>query len=326
MINIDKGKVKRILVITLSNIGDIVLTTPVIDVLEKEFPHVRIDVMVGPNGKEIFKNHPRVFKTIVYDKHIPVTEKQRLINKLRKLKYDLIVDLRNTLFPFLVGAKYRTSPIQRGSEKSLLHKKDWHLRKLKQLGMNINNACFSIHTSKSDKDYVDRLINGISDEDNFVAVSPGAKSLIKRWRKDGFIQLCEKLIEELELSLVMIGDHNDNELANEIKDAVGNKVHNFTGKTSINQLAYLLKRSKMLVTNDSAPLHIGSAVGTKVLAVFGPTDPHKYGPQGEGDRVVRKGLHCSPCELAQCRFDHECMKLISPDEVFNVVKEMLKKQ
>ena len=103
-----------------------------------------------------------------------------------------------------------------------------------------------------------------------------------------------------------------------------NKVYNLAGRTSITQLAGLLKRARLLITNDSAPMHLGCAVGTRVLALFGPTDPCKYGPHGKGDRVVRKGLHCSPCELAQCKFNHECMKSISADEVFGVAKEMLK--
>src|SRR3989338_6032717 len=105
---IDKSQVKRILVISLSNVGDIILTTPVIRVLSKEFSTARIDVMVGPNGKEIFEKDPKVFKLIIYDKHMPIIQKRRLQLKLKKMKYDLVVDLRNTIFPLLLGPKYRT--------------------------------------------------------------------------------------------------------------------------------------------------------------------------------------------------------------------------
>ena len=104
---------------------------------------------------------------------------------------------------------------------------------------------------------------------------------------------------------------------------LGNRFYDFTGKTNIRQLAALFKRSKLLLTNDSAPLHLGCAVGVKVLAIFGPTDPIKYGPTGELDYVIRNKLHCAPCQNAACGYGHECMKLISPEEVFNAAKMML---
>ena len=84
---IDRSQVKRILIITLSNVGDIILTTPVISALSKEFPGSRIDVMVGPQGREIFDHDPRIFKVIIYDKHLPMIEKRRLQLKLKKLQY-----------------------------------------------------------------------------------------------------------------------------------------------------------------------------------------------------------------------------------------------
>ena len=90
------------------------------------------------------------------------------------------------------------------------------------------------------------------------------------------------------------------------------------------QLAHLLKKAKLLVTNDSAPMHLAAAMDTRVLAIFGPTDPAKYGPQGANHRVIRKALDCSPCEVAQCKFNHECMSSISVDEVFEAAKDMLK--
>ena len=81
--------------------------------------------------------------------------------------------------------------------------------------------------------------------------------------------------------------------------------------------------AEVLITNDSAPLHLGCAVGTKVLAFFGPTDPAKYGPTGEFDTFINKKLFCSPCESAVCKYNYECMKLISADEAFDAAKMMI---
>jgi ADP-heptose:LPS heptosyltransferase len=101
------------------------------------------------------------------------------------------------------------------------------------------------------------------------------------------------------------------------------RFYDFTDKTNIRQLAALLKRARLLITNDSAPLHLGCAMGTKVLAIFGPTDLRKYGPTGEFDAAINKKLFCSPCEKAVCKYNHECMRLISADEVYDAAKMMM---
>lgn len=319
---IDKRGVKRILLITLTNIGDIILTTPVINALNREFPEARLDVMVGPLGKDIFIHHPRVFKVIIYNKQVPFQEKRRLIRKLRNIRYDLVVDLKNTLFPMLIGPRYRTSPIQ-AAPKEVVHKKEFHLWKLKSIGIEVSDEPYSLHVNKKDQDYIDALLEKVSNKEKLVAVSPTSKSLIKRWKKDGFLQLCERIMEELGVSIVMVGDHSDSNFIDEIIGRMRKKPYNFAGVTTIPQLTHLLRRSRLLITNDSAPMHVGCAAGTSVLAIFGPTDPRKYGPRGKRDRVIRRELHCSPCEAAQCKFKHECMESISVDEIYGVAKQML---
>lgn len=319
---IDKSKVKRILFITLSNIGDIVLTTPVISVLSAHFAEARLDVMVGPNGAELFKGHPAVFKVIVYNKRVSLGEKQRLIRKLRKVKYDLIVDMRNSLFPFLLGARYRTSPIQ-SMPRAVKHKKQQHLWKLKTLGIDADDAPFCLHIPKEDSNFIDKITGGLDESMPVIAVSPGAKSEIKRWTKKGYAELIKRIVGELGAQVVIVGDNDDKALAKDMISAADTGIIDLSGRTNLLQLAAILKRSNLIITNDSAPMHIGAAVGTKVLAIFGPTNPRLYGPTGAGDRVIRKKLHCSPCEKAQCEFEHECMRHITSDEVFKAAREML---
>jgi len=319
---IDKAQIKRILVITLSNIGDIILTTPVIRALSKEFHGSRIDVMVGPNGKDIFDKDPRIFKLVVYDKRISIAEKRRLQLKLRKLKYDLVVDLRNTVFPLLLAPKYRTSPIQ-SFPKDIVHKKERHLYRLFPFGIEDLSEKSYIHITKEDEDYIDDLIKTNAVTYPVVVVSPGAKSHLKRWTVEGFAEVCDGLAGECAASILFVGTGPDKEIVLSVAGKMKNKYHNFVDKTSIRQLASLLKRSSLLITNDSAPMHIGCAVGTKVLAIFGPTDPRKYGPTGEFDAVINKKLFCSPCEVAACEYGHECMKLVSADEVLDRAKMMI---
>lgn len=319
---IDKANVKRILVITLSNIGDIILTTPVIRVLSKEFPGSRIDVMVGPNGKDIFDKDPRIFKLVIYDKHISIAEKRRLQLKLKNLKYDLVVDLRNTIFPLLLAPKYRTSPIQ-SFPKDVVHKKEKHLYRLVPFGIEDLGERSYIHITEEDENYADGLIKKNALNGPMVVVSPGAKSHLKRWTVEGFAEVCDSLAGECSASIVFVGTGPDKEIVLSVARKMKNKYHDFVDKTNIRQLAGLLKRSSLLITNDSAPMHLGCAVGAKVLAIFGPTDYRKYGPTGEFDAVVNKKLFCSPCEVAACKYGHECMKLVSADEVFDRAKMMI---
>ncbi len=320
---IARAKIGRILVITLSNIGDIILTTPVIRALSKEFPSSRIDVMVGPNGKDIFDKDPRVFKLVIYDKHTSMAEKRRLQLKLKKLKYDLVVDLRNTVFPLLLAPKYRTSPIQ-SFPKELVHKKEKHLYRLASFGINNLTERSYVYITKDDEDYVDGLLKLITAVDPIVIVNPGSKSHLKRWTVEGFAEVCDRLAVECAATIVFVGaGSDDKEIVASITGKMKNVYHNFVDKTNIRQLASLLKRSSLLITNDSAPMHLGCAVGTKILAVFGPTDPKKYGPTGEFDAVINKKLFCSPCEIAACKYGLECMKLVSADEVFDRAKMMI---
>ena len=162
---------------------------------------------------------------------------------------------------------------------------------------------------------------GISDP--VVVVNPGAKSHLKRWTQEGFAAVSDRLSGECGASIVFIGMKEDEEVVSGVISRMKNKPHNFVSRTNIRQLASLLKRAKLLITNDSAPLHLGCAVGTKVLALFGPTDPAKYGPTGEFDTFINKKLFCSPCENAVCKYNYECMKLISADEAFDAAKMMI---
>ena len=319
---IDKSEVNRILVITLSNAGDIILTTPVIKTLAKEFPEARIDIMVGPDGKEIFERDPRIFKLIIYDKHMPITEKRRLQLKLKKLRYDLIVDLRNTIFPLLLGPKFRTGTIQH-FPNDVVHRKMRHLHRLRSLGINDFVEQSYIHITPSDDAYIEKILKDRGIASPIVVVNPGAKSHLKRWTALGFAGVCDRLIEEASASVLLVGLKEDEEVIKNITGKMAKRPHNLIGATNIRQLAGLLKRADLLITNDSAPLHLGCAVGTKVLALFGPTDPKKYGPTGEFDIVINKKLSCSPCESAVCKFNYECMKSILPDEVFETAKMMI---
>lgn len=325
MLNIDKSRVKRILVITLSNTGDIILTTPVVEALLGEFARAGLDVMVGPQGKEIFQCHRKINRLIIYDKKAPFPEKFKLFRKLRSARYDLVVDLRHTILPLVLGARYKTNPFQaRPSERA--HKKDVHLSRLKNLGIDISSARLYIPIEEADKSYIDDLLSGFKGK-AFIVVSPGAKSHVKRWPLKNFAGLSDIVKEDLGYEVVLIGDESDKVVIERILFHMKTEPLNLLGKTNIRQLAYLIGKSKLLITNDSAPMHAGSVAGVPILAFFGPTDEKKYGPLTKAEsRVLRRNIKCSPCEVAQCvnkENKYECLKTISVGEALEAVKELL---
>lgn len=156
----------------------------------------------------------------------------------------------------------------------------------------------------------------------FVAVSPIAFWQTKLWEDAKFASLCDRIQSELQTGVVLTADTEEH-LA-QITKRMKTHAANLGGKTSLKELAALYRRAALVVTTDSGPMHLAAAVGTPVIALFGPTDPSRTGPYGPGHRIVRKGLPCSPCFRKECS-NPRCMMEISVEEVFSTVKEMLYK-
>ena len=323
--------IKKILFITLSNIGDVILTLPLLDRLRDNFPQAQITVMVGPRPKEIFENNPCISELIIYDKHSSLKSKIQLFHKLNNQHFDVVVDLRNSFYGSFLSCKYRTSPFL-SIPKSIRHMKDRHLYKAKGLKLKAKNFTpniKSLNITKQDEEYINRILvnNQIKQDNRFVVIAPGARSHIKRWPKERFVKLARLIIDELGFNVVLVGDSQDLPRAEFIRKNVKSRLTNFSAQTNISQLAALLKRADALITNDSAVLHLGSYLNIASVAIFGPTNQSKYGPWSEKNRLVYKSISCRPCEEAQCRFNSlDCMKMIQAEDVFKSVKELLKTQ
>jgi len=319
-------KIKKILVITLSNIGDVILTTPVIEALKENFANASIDILVGPRGKEVLAKDKVIRKLIIYDKHGALKEKANLIIKLRQERYDLVVDLRRTVIPLLIRPRYRT-PLLQKIPNNFLHMRDRHFSRIQMLRLPFTVYRLPrIHTDDNDEKYVMDLLSseGLEQTDLLIVVSPGARSSTKRWPKEYFTQACRRVKDEVKAKVILVGDKNDYDLCAEIKKEIGEGIYNLANRTTVPQLRFLLEKAKILITNDSAVLHTGSAANIPTIAIFGPTDPTKYGPLSEESVVLRRLLACVPCEEAQCRYGHWiCLNLVKPWEVMEATKRLL---
>jgi lipopolysaccharide heptosyltransferase II len=319
---IDKSKIKSVLFITLSNIGDAILTTPVLSALLKELPEADIDVMASIRTVDLFRKNRFIREVIVYDKHSPIFEKVKFIKKLRHKRYDLVVDLKNSALGFLLGSLYRTPVLLKHSEN--ISMKEKHLEKIKALGFDIGPAEFLIDIDEKSNIFADRIFSKI-DNKNVVAISCGARSHIKRWPADNFIKLSKVIQDTYGYFLLFLGDAQDKKIVNQVTTELKNEYLDLSGKTSLIELAAVLKRCRFLICNDSAIMHMASAVKIPVIALFGPTDFIKYGPQDKESIIVYKDVNCRPCQKAQCIFKHECLKLIKPIDVLEKVDILSKK-
>jgi ADP-heptose:LPS heptosyltransferase len=312
--------------ISLSNLGDIILTTPVFQALSAAFPEAEIDVVTGPAGSAIFRGHPSLRDIILTNRHRSLPGRMALVKELRKKRYDMAVDLKNTLMPFVVGARYKsTGFLLKRDRKRVLHKKDEHLLKLHSWGIDEIGGDFYIPVTKEDIKTAEVLLAGSAGK--IAVVCPGAKSHLKRWGYKDFAGLCDRLAGELECSILIAGNADDRDTVDRFLSFVKVPVKDICGKTTIGTLAEIMRRASLVVTNDSAPLHVASAVNAPTLAIFGPSDERKYGPLSRLSKVVKPNVSCRPCERALCSTGpaEGCIINITVDEVFGAAKELLGK-
>ncbi len=321
--NMKHGNIRKILFITLSNIGDVILTLPVLSCLRDNFPGADIDVMVGPRPREVFAKDPRINRIFTYDKHANLREKTDFIKRLKNEHYDLAVDMRSSLIPLLIGAKNRTRLLSLNSSRDR-HRRKKHLNKLKGLDLDCRGHS-NIYIDAKDRELAGRLLEGkgVGSGETLIGVSPACRSRLKEWRVTGFIEVINGLLSKGDYKVVLIGDEHEREVSGEIVDALRHKdLIDLTGATTLGELFALIERMSVILTCDSACMHIACDLGVKVVAIFGPTDPEEYGPTGKGDVVIRKTLECSPCNKAICSLNHECMAGIDPQEVLDAVTRL----
>ncbi|MEW6660582.1 MAG: lipopolysaccharide heptosyltransferase II [Thermodesulfobacteriota bacterium] len=155
-----------------------------------------------------------------------------------------------------------------------------------------------------------------------VALHPGARWASKLWPPAHWAQLADWLIKEKGLAVVITGSAEDRDLAAQICAQMQEKALNLAGRTSLQELAGVLTKASLAVTADTGPMHLAAALGTRVVAIFGPTAPGRTGPFGGGHRVVRLGVECSPCFQRHCP-DPRCLTGLSPDAVLAAVEKSL---
>lgn len=302
------GEVRQVLFVSFSNLGDALLSLPALDALARLYPAARIDVVCGPGAAAVFQGDPRV-RTVHVDIKRPLSRRVELFKKVFLTRYDRVVDLRRSLFRFL-GKKGSSGWAGDGS----VHMRDRHLNAVRALGANVEPFRFT-----SSRSMDPGALSGRT-----AVIAPGSKSTTKEWPAERFARLADRLIREDGLDVIWIGDERERGLIEGIRAQMAEPSANFSGRLSWPETMELIRGSAVVITNDSAPLHAADHIGKKTVAIFGPTDPERYGPQRSPSGVLFKGIACSPCGQAQCRYGHRrCLTDITVEDVYRRARHLL---
>lgn len=314
---------QSILVVTLSNLGDVIMTTPVIMTLVGEFPSARISVVVGPRAKGLLEKSPHVHRIVIYDKKGGLLSKWKFLQELRKEKYDWVVDLRNTAIPFLVSCRKR-GPLFRKFKKTNMRER--HLEILAMMGMKERCAePFRFFDKADETSCLGKLaVKGIEEKEGWILVAPGAASGRKRWGVEHFREVILQLLDLTNRKVLLIGAENEKSIAEAVKKNMGPTVQIFCGDTNMNETAALISKAGLVIANDSAIMHLGYELGTPTVGVFGPTDHEKYGHTGKYFRIAQEDATVCGCGSHKLKYaERSCFHDLGPDRVLELAVELL---
>lgn len=335
---------RRVLIFHTAFPGDLVLTVPMIEAVHEQYSSAQISVVVVPSAAGLLLHHPAVHDLIVYDKRGEdrgLTSLIRLARRLRGMEFDTAIvphkSLRSALIvrlakiPVRIGfttsaGRFLMSDLVRYDRNE--HEVKRNLSLLHPLGIDESSLRLPrLYPDDEDRKTVDSLFpdQGKDPRVPVIVLAPGSKWNTKRWPA-GYFSALGRLLMDRGLSVVLIGGREDSGICGEITAGVARPgVINTAGKLTLLQSAEVIRRATLVVSNDSAPVHLGVAMRTPVLALFGPTVPaFGFAPIGENDEVIqREGLSCRPCSIhggATCPIrTFVCMRELTPDLVFSRV-------
>lgn len=332
---------KKILVIKLRYIGDVLLATPVLSALKERYPAAHVTVAVNQGTEDILKRNPDVGEVLVVGRGSGQAQ-LRFLRDLRQGRFDCAIDLtdgdRSAILARLSGAPCRIGFNDEHRWRGLLysavvkaadgprHRVEHDLQALRPLGIEPKSRPLVLRTAPSDDQAAAELLKtaGLAEGDRLVMLQPGARYWFKAWPAERFARLADRLAEAFGCRILIGGSAQETDLAQRIAALAKSGVVVMAGRAPLLHYAALLKRCALFVGNDNGPMHMAAALDVPVVALFGPSDPAEWGPRGPAARVIYKGLDCRRCFHPTCdRGEESCMKRITVDEVFAAAAALL---
>lgn len=336
----------RILITRMKFIGDVVLTTPIIHSLRDAYPDAYIAYLGDAKAVSLLEHNPWLDEIIPFDfSRASTMYSLRKFAELRAKRFDLVIDLfgnpRSALLTYATGAKMRIGGDAKfrgrlythrihddGTIKSAI---DYHYQSLAPLGISQKYRETSIYITDEEKRSAEQNLQsaGVATDKPVVMIHPGATWPNKIWLKEHFRDVIERLIDETDAQVVLSPGPKDGALMEFLANPFPARVF-VLPLLPVRTLAALLTRASVFISNDSGPMHIGVAVGTPTIGIFGPEPVDIWFPydRSKGHLPMFKKIECSPCRTTACRWNDarylECMKLITVEEMISAVRERLK--
>ena len=332
---------ERILVVEVNWLGDCIMSMPVFKALRQNFPSSYIGVCVVPRLKELFINNPYVDEVIPFNEkttHKTFKKKFEFTRMLHKKKFDTGVLLHRSFTRALVcklsGIKnligYRRLKTffivnkKIAPPKRAIHRRDYYLNLLEKVGVCVNDRYPYFFVSEKASLRAKNFLSQFDDKDLFIAINVSSNWRLKRWPLNNFIELIRRLKNKFNCEIFLTGSGRACSEVAYVKKNLGFDIADICGKTALMELAAILENMDLLISADSGPIHLAAALGTKVLALFGPTSAKITAPWGKGlIKIIQKDVGCEiPCYKLKCA-DNRCMKEITVNEVFFEAESLL---
>ena len=334
--------IKRVVVRGTNWVGDTVMSLPALRELRRLLPNAHITVVTRPGAAGLLTGVDFI-DALMLEEPGGLLAIASLVKKWKQGNFDLAILFPNSfqaaLIPFLARVPLRlgyeaerrgfmlTHRVPQPDWRSSRHETFYYLNLVSELDRLINGASeimdrapdTSIQVSTERLDAASDTLRqmGVRDGHRIVALCPGSiNSRAKRWPAERYAALGDRLIEELDADVLLIGSPAEQEVSLEVAARMRRQPIIATGSTDLSGSVAMLNLVDLLITNDTGPAHIASALGRPTLVIFGPTNPLTTRPLSSAGEIIRQPPVCAPCMLRDCPIDHRCMTSISPDEVF----------
>ena len=329
----------NILVIKQTSLGDVLHSTGHVRSIKQKYPDSRLVLLTATSSEQIYRHNPWVDEIILIDRYgfkknwwrKPVWafgEMNRVWKQIRSKKFDIAFDLQGLAksVVFLYGARAEKKYVKgswwgiKGFSNKTLHAITEMDEVLKLAGVPVSDTSMEFATSEQDKVKVDKLLKNINPDNRPILVmSPYSRWLSKDWPLHNYVQLSEVLSSTCQVVFTGSLDR-EMEIQQQLDQRKNHGAINLAGKLSLLEFVELVNQANVMLTGDSFPMHVAGARKTPVIALFGPTDEHRVGPQGKGARVIRVN-DCNKCDRANCA--RACLTRLDPALVLEAVENQL---
>lgn len=334
---IQKEVIKKILCIKPRGIGDILLSTIVLENLKAIFPRSEMHYLTEVFAKRAVENNSFVSKILTFKKKDFVLS---VIKKVRKEKYDLVFDFwsnpKTAQVTFFSGAKYRVGYEKRGRKYAYNflgkngtmgeHAAEDNLVLLKAFDIPIISKNIIYQTTKVEKQFAEKFLSesSIPNDVLLIGIVPSGGWESKRCDPEKWIEICEAIQKKYKVQFLILwgpGDENDSK---KISEGLS-PTPLMAPKSTFGELSALMEKCDLIIANDSGPMHVSAALGKPTLGIFGPTNPKAHRPYSENSSyVIHSDLHCIICTKLVCPFNHECMLELPIEKVLTEVDKLMR--